>query len=972
MTLQWEATITRMFQNSIWKWSGRGFFAGVTLGLAVLTLTIQLPRVAFAQELIEDFNRREVGSEPHLLTWSDSSIVFAATTQENGKEIWRYDLVSGASSLVLDHRVGEVSSFFRRLMAVNQNIAFLDYEEQLWVFEDGTLEAVQLSQPDTKIYGDPVEFRGRLYFAAYGDDRKDALWYSDGTAAGTGKVDFGKDADEFFYDTLVFGDSLYVVRKGEGQTALWVSGDHLLGFRKVADLGNVSTRKVEVADSLMFFFTSGSTISLWESDGTTAGTVRKFSWQEVQSNPDVYGLTPIDSGFVFVPESQQYPFEPFYTDGSLEGIRLLKDIMPGSVGSFPEDFVSTGSIVVFFPWTIEEGYTIWGTDGTSQGTIQLGDQRPGRENFYCGEAISFNGKIFFTADDGINGWELWESDGTPEGTRLFLDVFPGPVGSRVEKLLVAGGQLWFVASGPSGRELWSSDGTIAGTEVVTDLRNGVTASSNPRFVGDTDASLMFRVGNVLGTSRLFGLDHTDDTLAELDLGEDPPRGVFSGEWMRNALYFITSRPNGLWLSDGTSPGTIRLDSLDNNNPQLTEFGDHVYYYRADGEIWRTDGTAAGSEYFWTRSQGQSHYDDLMDATNDRLFFTEGVGTTKRLWLSDGTTDGTRQAYNVQVAEDPYKVFGTIGNRLVFSGAGAIRAVADTSKPDVLALIQVESGASAFGKDVAYFGSEGGPGIPDGLYRTDGSPAGTRLVARIDVQDPDGITQVNIAGNTVFFEGFSDWNTGRRGLFAFSESDDSLTQIADVVRDRQEQFVSGTGETQILGTVGQQLLFRGWDAEHGFELWVSDGTEHGTQLLIDLALGPNSSNPRDVFLSGGNVYFIADDGISGHELWVIPAVVLNTSDISESNPSGILVVEDAYPNPFQDRTRLTVTTAESGPVLVRLFDAVGRQVSTLFDGPIPSSGTLSLDVGGSSLGAGIYFVQVESREERQTVKLVHVK
>ncbi len=55
---------------------------------------------------------------------------------------------------------------------------------------------------------------------------------------------------------------------------------------------------------------------------------------------------------------------------------------------------------------------------------------------------------------------------------------------------------------------------------------------------------------------------------------------------------------------------------------------------------------------------------------------------------------------------------------------------------------------------------------------------------------------------------------------------------------------------------------------GNEPWISDGSVYGTTRLADLASGPAASNPRKYASAGGRLFFQADDGDSGAELWEI--------------------------------------------------------------------------------------------------------
>ena len=67
-----------------------------------------------------------------------------------------------------------------------------------------------------------------------------------------------------------------------------------------------------------------------------------------------------------------------------------------------------------------------------------------------------------------------------------------------------------------------------------------------------------------------------------------------------------------------------------------------------------------------------------------------------------------------------------------------------------------------------------------------------------------------------------------------------------------------------------------------------------------------------------------------------------------------------PNPFSQSTRVTLDLAEAQHVRVALYDALGRRVATLQDGPLAAGAhTLTLDDGG--LPAGVYLVRAIAAE-----------
>jgi len=67
-------------------------------------------------------------------------------------------------------------------------------------------------------------------------------------------------------------------------------------------------------------------------------------------------------------------------------------------------------------------------------------------------------------------------------------------------------------------------------------------------------------------------------------------------------------------------------------------------------------------------------------------------------------------------------------------------------------------------------------------------------------------------------------------------------------------------------VGGVLYFGADDGVSGSELWKSDGTEAGTVRIKDLWIGPGSSDPEYLVNIGGTLFFSAHDDIHGRELW----------------------------------------------------------------------------------------------------------
>src|SRR5262249_17593027 len=90
------------------------------------------------------------------------------------------------------------------------------------------------------------------------------------------------------------------------------------------------------------------------------------------------------------------------------------------------------------------------------GTVLVRDINPGSGGSFPGELTNVGGTLFFSAFEPTTETELWKSDGTAAGTMLVEDINPGPaLGSSPGSLTNVGGTLFFAGTGPTtGRELW--------------------------------------------------------------------------------------------------------------------------------------------------------------------------------------------------------------------------------------------------------------------------------------------------------------------------------------------------------------------------------------------------------------------------------------------------------------------------------------------------------------------------------------
>lgn len=96
--------------------------------------------------------------------------------------------------------------------------------------------------------------------------------------------------------------------------------------------------------------------------------------------------------------------------------------------------------------------------------------------------------------------------------------------------------------------------------------------------------------------------------------------------------------------------------------------------------------------------------------------------------------------------------------------------------------------------------------------------------------------------------------------------------------------SGNSEPAYMTVFDDKLYFNAGDGSDGYELWVSDGTAAGTQILKDISPGALDGDPEDFIEYKGKLYFTAQDGTLGRELWVTDGTPEQTHYVVDIHPS----------------------------------------------------------------------------------------
>jgi len=811
------------------------------------------------------------------------------------------------------------------------------YGGELWK-SDGTAEGTVLvkdiwpgRQPRYSGPDHLTNVAGTLFFTAFDPARGGQLWKSDGTAEGTVPL---KAVGVF--QTAVVGDMLFFVgNDGRTGSELWKSDGTAEGTVLVKDIRtdtypggypkSSAPEDLTVLDGIVYFVADDGVHGreLWRSDGTADGTVLVKDIKPGAGFGHIRSLTSTGGSLFFAADDGVTGLELWKSDGTEAGTELVKDIFPGELypgnpfSSLPEELTTVGGSVFFRAQLVDSGSELWMSDGTAEGTVLVKDIDPGTAGSRPYNLTNVGGKLFyFNGSDG----SLWQSDGTEAGTVSFQQTLTGTSATAVSIPIEMGGRLFFLADHPAyGRELWASDGTAAGTTLVNDINPGIGASS-VRYLTEAGGTLYFLADDGATGPELWKSDGTaEGTRLVKDIvlttSDSSPRTLTP---LGDTVFFPANdgiHGLSLWKSDGTAEGTVLVTdvSLQSDFPLIERVGDVVFFAGDDGvhglELWKSDGTEAGTVLVKDIRPGPSPYPYVpgpagsapreLTAVGDTLFFVaSGKTGLGELWKSDGTPEGTLrlrefdsiiswltdfhgtllfQAYTETTGDELWKSDGTAEGTVLVKD---IQPGPGSSLPDRFTVVGDTAFFAAFD---SVHGSE--------LWKTDGTEEGTVLVKDIG-RDNNGIFfgpyALTAVGGTLYFTA-TDFVHGRE-LWKSDGTEEGTIMVKDVAPNNAD-FISGSPVG--LTAVGEELYFRANDGATGYELWKSDGTESGTQLIKEInPAGDDGSSryggsfPQEFTSLGGKVFFTANDGVTGDELWK-----------TDGTPEGTVLVADIGDDSF---------------------------------------------------------------------------
>ena len=850
--------------------------------LFVCAFFISVNLAAQSPYLIHDINENGAPSNPRGLVTIGSITYFYADDGIHGRELWRSDGTEDGTYLVKDINPGKGHGFFDDTF--DEYTVLIPVGEMLYIIADDGTHSFELWKSDgteagTSLVkdinpdgvgvsgtGSFVEFNGKLYFTA-GESNQQELWVSDGSEAGTQMVE-GANALSTGSKTpnmlTVCNGNLFfkAATQNDDQLQLWK-------YDGVSTSLVFDTKPDKMTcSSATLFFTTDDGIhgnELWKTNGTTTGTTMVkdiYSGNDNTVNPQF--LTDALGALYFIHQDDQL----WRTDGTESGTVMVKDIQTSENSwSALLYLVSNGSAIFSIEYGGYGETHIWKSDGTEAGTTKV---TKNGSYYDVANLTAVGSDVYFT-----NWGELWKVDNNDNSSSLVKEsLFQDFYGMRI-RLVGNQGLLLFAASGSEfGSELWGSDGTETGTRIIKNVNEGGLGSRFTSLVTNGDR-IAFGGGIQLDQLWLTDGSQADSLSSSFSVSNYVGTDMISvdGTLYLSATDFSVNYQNELFK---ISPGDVKpvlvkdLNGTSSSYPEsLTEVNGSLFFVAEEGgkqALWKSDGTNAGTSRIKEITPARVRWPRFYDYKNidNKLFFAaEDEQHGIELWVSNGTETGTHMVKEINSGTNQYGKAG--------------------SYPGYLTEFMNTVFFQAF------------DGTDHELWKSDGTAEGTVKVTSSNVT-PAYLTVMN---DQLFFIGH---NNNEQAALWVSDG----TQAGTKVLFSKEGLVNKYGtvkshQTPIyydnLMVGGDLLYFTINDGEHGRELWKSDGTVAGTQLVKDI--NPSgSSEPANFFYTHERLYFSADDGIHGQELWVTDGSAKGTklvSDIhsgwSDSNPGNMTILGD---------------------------------------------------------------------------------
>lgn len=510
-----------------------------------------------------------------------------------------------------------------------------------------------------------------------------------------------------------------------------------------------------------------------------------------------------------------------------------------------------------------------------------------------------------------------------------------------------------------GTEVWATDITTGNSIMVKDISAGLS-SSNPLYFTAYNGEVYFQANDPLYGRELWKTNGTAaGTVLVMDIetgGNADPSDltVFNGKLYFGADDFVNGR--NLWCTDGTNTVIAAMITPYDISPQyITAFGSKLLFSgfttNSDYELWTYDGTTA--TVIDINPSGSSYPEDIT-VSGGYAYFSADDGTTGlELYRYDGNAVTLVSNINSSWFSSDPSCFVPFGSGVAFianggSSVGREWYYFDGATTTLLADINPGGNWCSYTDGVAdaavinamlVFGANNG--TQEELWMSDGTPGGTTM---IDV-NPMGSSYAQkfstAFGGYVYFRA-----DGGTGYELYRTDGANTTLFAEILS-------SGSSSPENFFQAGSVLFFSADNGIHGKELWWTDGTIAGTDEVVDVMSRTTSSNIGRILVGNSFMAFGAEEAPNGYEVFVSDGTAAGTHITMNVDPTG-----DGFQDEFAVNGNWVFFSAYEATYGIELWKSDGANTQLVMD--IDTTGD-SEPYAFATAGAWTYFTAYTSGE-----------
>lgn len=599
------------------------------------------------------------------------------------------------------------------------------------------------------------------------------------------------------------------------------------------------------------------------------------------------------------------------SDGTASGTQVLPGMPLGSVS----DLLQAGDQVFFNLITPTAGIQLHITDGTATGTQSLGRIFRNGMNGFIGNVVEANNAYFFFSLNGQGNIVLMQSDGTPSGTvERYQAPNWSPFGDQPRNLIAVDSFAYFIDK--TGSDIFLHQ---VRQDTVVRLAQIPDASYqfNRQFqVHPLDGHHYFMTGRL----RFLLIDTVH--LSRVDANQFQPERVATFPDLRTVHATFATEEQVMMVLQENAATVIRSydgTSLSPERPVLPYWNTtgrismvldtNVVFAYSSFNLAYTDGTEAGTDSL-VGLQWRSNY----------LGHPDGVVYRQQLYLSAGApvdfelyrTNGTNWELVQQIENTPINAgidgFHSFPNQLLFSAyndsVGQELWTSDGTAGGTEVLVNLLPDAATFpgfrrgafpqayapaGNQLYFIAADSADGylFP---YVTDGTASGTRRVSNYWAGDPfNGTAKGAYVSEMAYWKGNLFFIGATPDPILFPDQElylyDPAVDTSGLLKNIEPNQSS---RPHFFTPTDSYLFFVAKTLNEGEELWRTDGTLAGTQMIGDLRSGgrgiffnPNNGFPVSFANMDSYLLFTGNDGIDGWQLWRSDGTALGTFPVKDS-------------------------------------------------------------------------------------------